>query len=411
MTGIAAGSIATVSKVPGTKLEPDSATGRDHRVDFFRGLSLLFILWNHVFWAVGGPMPFFLQFTPIYWGFSSSTEAFVFLSGYVYGLVYTGVAERYGRFAVWVKSALRAWHLYIANLVAMMLSLGFVSWWLTRVGGAREDIRARLWLDAFVAPDVTVFWELIGLYRIPWAFDVLALYIVLLLMGPAFVLLSRRSIRLVLFVGAAVYVAGQVGLSIPAAHSDLDTWYFNPFAWQLLFLIGIVLGGHGLSISRRSILVAGAGVMLLAAAGWVWWFPRLAWRMPAVFGPIQGAIEQEVFWGDVTNLEPVRLAHFLVLAFFVAAVTRRDSPWWTGASLRPVAVVGGHSLEVFCFGIVFTYAAALVVPWMGGGWQLTAAAGLVGCALSVLFAYLLSARRRMLALLSGRGRDHEVVTR
>jgi hypothetical protein len=368
------------------------APTRDHRADFMRGISLLFILWNHVFFAVGGAWPLLLKFTPLHWGFASSTEAFVFLSGYVYGIVYLGVAERFGRMAVWVKSALRAWQLYVTNIITMVLCLGLASWWVSFGPGPTDGVRARLFLNSFITPGAGLFVQVVPLYRIPWGFDVLALYIALLLLAPLYILLVKRRLWLAVAIGATLYTIAQFGVNIPAAHYPGE-WYFNPFAWQLLFLIGIVAGARQLSVPRSRWLVTGLGAIIAAVALWTWLLPWLAPHLPVGSLTIGRLVETTVPWTDATKLEPVRLLHFLILALFVAALTRRSSPFWTRALARPVVIVGQFSLELFCFGLVYTYAAALLVPAIGTGWPLTALAALAGCVHSVVFAYLLHARR------------------
>ena len=49
---------------------------RDHRIDFFRGLALIFIFWDHV------PHNPLGQITLRNLGFSDAAEIFVFLAGY-----------------------------------------------------------------------------------------------------------------------------------------------------------------------------------------------------------------------------------------------------------------------------------------------------------------------------------------
>ena len=50
--------------------------GRDHRIDFFRGLALVFIFWDHI---PGNPLA---NLTVRNFGFSDAAEIFVFLAGY-----------------------------------------------------------------------------------------------------------------------------------------------------------------------------------------------------------------------------------------------------------------------------------------------------------------------------------------
>ena len=50
-------------------------------IDFFRGIALLVIFWIHLHWFVETGVP-------LRYGFSDMAATFVFLSGYVSGLVY-----------------------------------------------------------------------------------------------------------------------------------------------------------------------------------------------------------------------------------------------------------------------------------------------------------------------------------
>ncbi len=73
-------------------------------------------------------------------------------------------------------------------------------------------------------------------------FNILPMYVVLLLLTPAFLWLAARDLRVMLGVSLAIYVAAQVaGLEMPN-YPDDGGWYFNPFAWQILFAIGLALG-------------------------------------------------------------------------------------------------------------------------------------------------------------------------
>ena len=64
--------------------------GRDHRIDFFRGLALIFIFWDHV------PENPFAQLTLRNFGFSDAAEVFVFLAGFAAVTAYGRVAQRDG---------------------------------------------------------------------------------------------------------------------------------------------------------------------------------------------------------------------------------------------------------------------------------------------------------------------------
>ncbi len=71
--------------------------GRDHRIDFFRGLALIFIFWDHV------PDNPLAQLTVRNFGFSDAAEIFVFLAGYAAILAYGRIARREGLLVAGVR--------------------------------------------------------------------------------------------------------------------------------------------------------------------------------------------------------------------------------------------------------------------------------------------------------------------
>ena len=128
------------------------------------------------------------------------------------------------------------------------------------------------------------------------------------------------------------------------------SWYFNPFCWQFLFILGgwFALGGSIVCqplVRSRALLVLGSAYLMFALvmtmAGRV---PELAHMMPAwlvdAFHP-----------NDKTNLAPYRLLHFMFLAFFIARFIPRDWPGLQWPAFRPLIKCGQQSLEVFCFGV------------------------------------------------------------
>ena len=77
----------------------------------------------------------------------------------------------------------------------------------------------------------------------PTFLDILPLYIVMLLIFPAMLLGLRRYWPLsVLVPSLLLYLAVQIfSISVPA-YPEGHVWYFNPLAWQFLFVAGAVLG-------------------------------------------------------------------------------------------------------------------------------------------------------------------------
>ena len=93
---------------------------RDHRIDFFRGLALIFIFWDHV------PHNPLGQITPRNFGFSDAAEIFVFLAGYAAVLAYGKILKRDGYLFACLKILRRAWVLYVVHIFLLAMLMGIV---------------------------------------------------------------------------------------------------------------------------------------------------------------------------------------------------------------------------------------------------------------------------------------------
>ena len=143
-------------------------------------------------------------------------------------------------------------------------------------------------------------------------------------------------------------------------------WYFNPLAWQLLFVFGAwcALGGATrLAPALRSPITMWLAIAYLVFAFGVtltWYFPRLAFLIPHWLGEWMYPI-------DKTNLDVLRFAHFLALAALTVHFIPRDWPVLQSPWLRPAILCGQHSLEIFCLGVFLAFAAHFVMVELFGG--------------------------------------------
>jgi hypothetical protein len=84
-----------------------------------------------------------------------------------------------------------------------------------------------------------------------------------------------------------------------------------------------------------------------------WYFPHLAAFVPKFVG-------DAIYPIDKTNLDVLRIMHFLSLAIITVALVPRD---WPALRLRifwPAIVCGQHSLETFCLGVFLSFAGHFV---------------------------------------------------
>ena len=100
-------------------------TGRDVRLDLFRGLSLFFIFIDHI------PNNVLSYVTLRSIGFSDAAEVFVFISGYAAATVYGKALRRQGSIFATAQIYRRVWQLYIAHIftfVVFVAIMGVAAW-------------------------------------------------------------------------------------------------------------------------------------------------------------------------------------------------------------------------------------------------------------------------------------------
>ena len=197
-------------------------------IDFWRGFALIVILIDHVPWNGLDHL------TPQNFGFSDAAEAFVFLSGVSVSLAYAPTLQKAGFGCLVRRCATRAAKLYLVQIAMVACSIAIPLAAAKVVGD--QGIALGQGISPFVNSPVSSLVAAATLAYQPNFSGVLALYVVLMLWAPVVIFLASRSSALALLASIAVYVAGRgrVGGDID------DGWYFNPFAWQLVFAIGII---------------------------------------------------------------------------------------------------------------------------------------------------------------------------
>src|SRR5260370_6571455 len=105
------------------------------------------------------------------------------------------------------------------------------SWFDERLVAEETDVLAFL-----RHPDATIVQALLLKFK-PVNLDVLPIYILFLLAFPAVLWLLRRNLALPLAASAVLYaLTWMFQWNLPAYPAG--EWFFNPFAWQLLFVFG-----------------------------------------------------------------------------------------------------------------------------------------------------------------------------
>jgi hypothetical protein len=372
---------APSAAVPSAALAaPAAKAGRDLRLDLFRGLALWLIFLDHV------PNNILAWFTIRNYGFSDATEIFIFISGYTAAFVYGAAMVQRGFVIAGARILKRAWQIYVAHVFLFAIFIAEISYVASSFDNPlyAEEMNA---LDFLKQPEVTIIQALLLKFK-PVNMDVLPLYIVLLLLFPLALWLLIRNATVALILSVALYaLTWEYGWNIPS--HPTGHWFFNPFAWQLLFVFGAwcALGG-----AERLAPVLRSPVTLWLAIGYLlfcfgvtmtWYFPRLSFLIPRWLGEWMYPI-------DKTNLDVLRFAHFLALAALTVRFIPRDWPVLQSRFLKPAILCGQHSLEIFCLGVFLAFAAHFVMVEFFGGTLMQIMISLVGILIMVGTAALIS---------------------
>jgi len=326
---------------------PVVTTGRDLRLDLFRGLALWLIFLDHI------PSNLVAWATIRNYGFSDATEIFVFVSGYTAAFVYGREMNERGFVVAGAHILRRAWQIYVAHVFLFAIYLAEISYVATSFENPLYAEEMNI-LDFLKQPDVTIVQALLLKFK-PSNMDVLPLYIILLLLFPPILWLLLRKATLALGASVLLYVlTWEFNWNMPSYPSG--HWYFNPFAWQLLFVFGAwcALGGaQRLSGVLRSPVTVALAVVYLVFA----FIISLSWYLPGMSQYMPHRLEEVIYPIDKVNLDVLRFAHFLALAVVTLKFIPRDWPplksWW----MWPPIVCGQHSLEIFCLGVFLSFAA------------------------------------------------------
>ncbi|WP_273820102.1 OpgC family protein [Pseudomonas asplenii] len=362
--------------------------GRDPRIDFFRGLALIFIFWDHV------PHNPLGQITLRNIGFSDAAEVFVFLAGYAAVLAYGKILQRDGYLIACVRILRRAWVLYVVHIFLLAMLMGIVFFANSHV--ETRDLIQEMGLQHFVShPEQALTDELLLRFK-PNLMDPLPLYIVLLLGLPLVLPLLLRQPLAVVAVSLTVYLLAPVlGWNLAAIGDGV--WYFNPVTWQLLFILGGATAIHGQRprlpdrrpLLRRPLFVAAAGYSLIAGV------ITLSWRWPQIHDAIMpAALSNWLYPISKTDLSPVRLLHFLALAYVTAKLLPTGN--WTRHWLaQQTCRMGRYSLEVFCLGVLLAPLADMVNALADDAVAMQVFTALVGAGLLALLGAWLDFNKRL----------------
>ena len=349
------------------------------------------------------PMNVWNLWIPARYGFSDATEIFVFCSGMASAIAFGKVFDNYGWFVGAARIVYRVWQVYWAHIMVFFAILTMLV-----VADSIDEVRDPTWhlrglnLQQFIERPQEALIGLFTLTYVPNLFDILPMYLVILAMIPILVPLGRIDPRLVFVAMAVMWLAASNGLvDLPARPWNYDVhWFFNPFAWQLVFFTGFAFMRGWIKPPPVNRWLIGLAIAVSVLSFPYEYFRVL--RAVEFFNDGREVLKQglDIFGIHIslvnkTEMGILRFTHFLAWAYLAWVVAGEGgkrliaSGLW-GAFVRVVMRVGQQSLAVFLMGLVAARGLFLIREGLGvsaNEWW-TAVFNLIGFAILIATAYV-----------------------
>ncbi len=313
---------------------------RDGRLDSLRGLSLVVMTAVHLPYSTHGWFSGWL-------GLATFAHVFVFLSGFVAGMVYEHRTPQMTSADVWRKALQRAAWIWVAHVAVTIFVAGYVLF-LHGIGASftptgTEFMRVRPVLGLALAA---------AMIYLPGYTHILAMYVFFVaVLAPTVIGLRRGRMWIVLAVSAALWAAAQLGVrdafdAVLREHVHTRLGHYDVLGWQFLFVGGVVLG----ALRRRGNLdrfrVSLPLAIPLVAIHAVLTAIRHDWRPDSELSVVVLRFASNAEFG------PLRLLDFAIVAVLGAEVMRRRP---RATSVGFLALLGRHSMAVFIYHLVLVY--------------------------------------------------------
>lgn len=318
------------------------------KIDALRGLLLLIMVANHT------PSPARnLTTQPL--GFVSAAEAFVFVAAFLCGIIFNHKLHKGGMLAVRVMARQRLRQIYKAHLLTLLFCFVVLGNLLGQQPAFYNMVHSYL-----ERPLAAVFSSLFLLYQPP-LLDILPMYLIFIALTP---LLIRLAIQIgegaLLGMSAILWLAAQLGIkerlleAVSGGWLVIDPGAFNLFAWQLLWIGGLLLGRRSQQQRPLFVLTLPQRLRLILIGIAVFFF---CCRWPWI--PIYLELGTHEWLLDKWHLGPLRILNFvalLFLAMWLGSALRRVPPWF-----KPFALLGQHLLPLFCLHVCFSLLATGII--------------------------------------------------
>jgi hypothetical protein len=323
-------------------------------LDFWRGFALITIFINHI------PGVIFERLTHKNLSFSDSAELFVFLAGWSCRKMVGHPKDDAAFIDILMRLLGRAVTLYGAHMMIVMFAIAMLA-------GASRYLDNPLLLEwhnaaAVFQDPINTHIGLVLLSHQLGYFDILPLYVVLMVVAPIIALIHRYAPTWLLPISIAIYLTALIFQITVNTWPTEGQWFFNPLCWQLVFVLGFTVAfdeGPGAWVRANTNWlkpVCWAIVVAGAIAVWFRWWPD----------PTRVPEPKLLFIAMKAYVTPLRLIQFLALVMALSAlypVIEKQLP----KLVAWLSMLGRNSLHVFCVGSVLSLAAQILRFSLRGG--------------------------------------------
>jgi len=342
--------ITPISTEGSTRTAPPAKRPRDMRLDFFRGLAMYIIFIAHV------PNDSWNDWIPARFGFSSGSELFVFCSGVASALAFGSIYVTRGWLLGTARILYRIWQVYWAHVSLFIASIALAALADHMVSGGgfvREQFAYFLErpADAILAA-LTLRW-------LPPYIDILPLYVVILAGIPLMMAARLAHPVLPMALSVGLYTAVWVfGINLPGDPSSPGAgWFFNPFAWQLVFYSGFAFCSGWLPMPR----LGNSRLMLLCVAVLAISLPIAFWGIRMFIPALEQFYAMILPENEKSDIHILRYLHFLALTYVALSLIDPFKDRLNAGLGHIIIMVGQQSLAAFLGSLMMARVAGIIL--------------------------------------------------
>ena len=326
------------------------------------------------------------------WAFCDAAEVFVLISGISSYLAYGSKLDKFG-----FKGCCRRWQDGWAGSMARICCFSSARRLFVRLAAvyfARVDYVDFLQVKPLFADPRHYVPAALTLSYLPKYLDILPLYLVLLAAAPAIIYVVKRDPWLALISSGLIYVGVRmIGFNLSAGHDGLG-WNFNPFAWHLLYTIGIVVG-HFSKVGHRGRQLSLSSSMGMADAGGRLHDVRVARGRAVERQRGEPSAVQSYLWpAEKTFLSPLRVANVVALLYLFVFFVPKQAKFFSTRAASVFLACGRNSLPVYGVGVVLSCAGYVALSEIDATNLASLGVNVLGILSLFTLAYVLDWRRK-----------------